>query len=118
MNATVRTTEEYIATFPDEIRPLLAEVAAAMRRALPRAEERIRYGMPALMLGQRRALHFAGWKNHVGVYPVPRLDAELEAELAPYRTQKDTVRFLYRDPIPVDLIQRVATAIRQTHGAG
>ena len=60
MNAPVRTTEQYIATFPEEIQQLLAEVAAAMRRALPRAEERIRYGMPALRLGERRALHFAG----------------------------------------------------------
>ena len=115
MTTTVSTTQEYIATFPDEIQPLLAQVVAAMRRALPEAEERIRYGMPAIMLGGRYALHLAGWKHHIGIYPVPPLAPELEAELAPYRTQKDTVKFLYRDPIPYDLIERLTTAIGRTH---
>ncbi|WP_281362247.1 hypothetical protein [Cellulomonas humilata] len=27
------TTDEYIATFPDEVRPILTEVAEALRRA-------------------------------------------------------------------------------------
>jgi len=112
----VNTTDEYVATFPDEVRPILAEVAAALRRALPGTEERIRYGMPAFMLGDRYALHFAGWKHHVGLYPVATLDAELEAEVAPYRTAKDTVKLLYRDPLPTDLIERLAAALRDRHG--
>lgn len=74
MNDPVTTTEEYIATFPADVQPVLSDVAAAMRRALPGAEERIRYGMPAVVLGGRYALHFAGWKHHVGIYPVPAHD--------------------------------------------
>ena len=66
----MNATDEYVATFPDEVRPILTEVAEALRRALPGAEERIRYGMPAFMLSDRYALHFAGWKHHVGLYPV------------------------------------------------
>ena len=112
----MNTTDEYVATFPDEVRPILAEVAAALRRALPGAEERIRYGMPAFMLGDRYALHFAGWKHHVGLYPVAPLDPELEAEVAPYRSQKDTAKFLYRDPVPTDLVERIAVALRDLHG--
>ena len=64
--------------------------------------------MPAFMLGDRYALHFAGWKHHVGLYPVAPLDPELEAEVAPYRAAKDTVKLLYRDPLPTDLIERIA----------
>lgn len=111
----MNATDEYIATFPDDVRPILAEVAAALRRALPGAEERIRYGMPAFMLGGRYALHFAGWKHHVGLYPVATLDPELEAEVAPHRSAKDTVKLLYRDPVPTDLIERIATALRSRH---
>ncbi|WP_421742724.1 iron chaperone [Cellulomonas sp.] len=111
----MNTTDEYIATFPDDVRPILTEVAAALRRALPGAEERIRYGMPAFMLGGRYALHFAGWKHHVGLYPVATLDPELEAEVAPHRSAKDTVKLLYRDPVPTDLIERIATALRGRH---
>lgn len=110
------TIDEYVATFPDEVQPILTEVAAALRRSLPGAEERIRYDMPAFMLGDGRyALHFAGWKKHVGLYPVGPLDPELEAEVALYRTQKDTVRLLYRDPLPVELIERIARALRDRH---
>ena len=111
MTAQVTTTQEYIATFPEEVQQVLAQVSAALRRALPGAEERIRYGMPAVMLGGRYALHFAGWKHHIGLYPVSPMGPELEAELAPYRAQKDTVRFLYREPIPYELIERLAVAI-------
>ena len=69
----MNATDDYIATFPDDVRPILTEVAAALRRALPGAEERIRYDMPAFMLGDRYALHFAGWTKHVGLYPVSPL---------------------------------------------
>jgi uncharacterized protein YdhG (YjbR/CyaY superfamily) len=68
--------------------------------------------MPAFVL-DGHGLHVGGWKRHVGLYPVPRLDDDLEAELAPYRTHKDTVRFLYRHPVPYDLVERVASAIRR-----
>ncbi|WP_255347116.1 hypothetical protein [Cellulomonas sp. KRMCY2] len=40
---------------------------------------------------------------------------DLEAEVAPYRAQKDTLRFPYRDPIPYDLIERLATALAHQH---
>jgi uncharacterized protein YdhG (YjbR/CyaY superfamily) len=69
--------------------------------------------MPAVMLDDRYALHFAGWKKHVGLYPIPALEDGLEAEIAPYRTAKDSVRFLYSEPIPFDLIERVAAALRR-----
>jgi uncharacterized protein YdhG (YjbR/CyaY superfamily) len=111
----VNATDEYIATFTDEVRPILTEVAAALRRALPGAEERIRYGMPAFMLGDRYALHFAGWKHHVGLYPVGPLAPALEAEVAPYRAAKDTVKLLYRDPLPTELVERVARALSAQH---
>ena len=89
----------------------------AIRAALPDAEERIRYGMPAVMLDDRYALHYAGWKKHIGLYPIPALAESLEAEIAPYRTHKDSVRFLYSQPIPYDLIERLATELGVTRRA-
>lgn len=116
MSPTPDTVDDYVAGFPDDVRPVLVEVAAAIRRALPGAEERIRYGMPAFMFpGRGYGLHFAGWKKHVGLYPVARLDPALEAEVEPHRTAKDTVRFFYRDGVPGDLIERVAAALAEQH---
>ena len=110
------TIDDYIAALPGDVQPLLQRVRQAIRATLPDAEERIRYGMPAIMLDDRYALHFAGWKQHIGLYPVSALEGSLEAEIAPYRTHKDTVRFLYAEPIPYDLIERVAAELAHRRG--
>ena len=116
MSETPRTVDDYVAGFPDETRAILTEVAAALRRAMPGAEERIRYGMPALMFeGRNYGVHFAGWKKHVGIYPVAVLPDELEEQVAPHRTGKDTVQFVYRDGVPYGLIERIAAALAELH---
>ena len=68
------------------------------------------------MLAGRYGLHFAGWKRHVGLYPVPVLDEALEAEVQPYRSGKDSVIFLHSRPLPEDLIARVARTILGRRG--
>jgi uncharacterized protein YdhG (YjbR/CyaY superfamily) len=77
------TIDNYIATFPDEVQPMLQRVRQSIRAALPDAEERIRYGMPAIMLNDRYAVHFAGWKKHIGLYPIPRLPTPWKPRLRP-----------------------------------
>ena len=110
------TVDEYISGFPPEvaerlqrIREVIVSAVAAGSDAEP--EERIRYGIAAVMLGGRYALHFAGWKKHIGLYPVPLLEPGLEAEIAPYRAEKDSVVFPHAQPVPYELIGRVAEAI-------
>ena len=102
------TVDEYIAGFPDDVQERLQGVRSAIRAALPDGEERVRYGIPAVMLDTRHAVHYAGWKKHIGIYPVPRLDGPLEAEVAPYRAAKDSLRFLHSEPLPYDLVERLA----------
>ena len=111
MAAGPQTVEEYLATFPDDVRDVLERVRAAIHAAVPDGEEKVRYGIAAVMLGGRYAIHFAGWKRHVGLYPVPRLDGPLEAEIAPYRAKTDSVNFPYAKPVPYDLITRVSAEI-------
>jgi uncharacterized protein YdhG (YjbR/CyaY superfamily) len=105
------TTGEYLASFPEEVREKLEKVRAAILASVPGAEEKIRYGMPAVMFGGRYAVHFAGWKKHIGLYPIPALPAELEARVAPFRTGADSVNFALHKPIPYELITEVTAAI-------
>ena len=107
------TVDEYIAGFGDDQRAMLEALRAAIHRSVPGGEERIRYGMPAIMLGGSYAIHFAAWKKHLGLYPVPTLEPSLEQRIAPFRTAKDSVTFPYGAPIPYDLIEEVAAAIYQ-----
>ena len=97
----------YLRGFDDERRSRLEAVLAVVREELPDAEEAIRYGMPAISLGGRHWIHVGGWKQHLGIYPVYRLDHPLEAELAPYRAATDAVQFRWGDELPLALIRRI-----------
>jgi uncharacterized protein YdhG (YjbR/CyaY superfamily) len=105
------TVDDYVAALPDPVRPAAEQVRAAIMAAAPGAEEGIRYQMPVVRLDGAYVVHWAAWKHHIGLYPVPVLDDGLEAELAPRRSGKDTVKVLLVEPVPVDLIQRVTRAL-------
>ena len=105
------TVEEYLAALPPEARAALEEVRAAVLRGLPGATETIRYGMPAAMVGTRYGLHYAAWKRHAALYPVPLFEGDLETEVAPLRSGKDAVHLVYRRPVPGDLVERIASAV-------
>ncbi len=102
------TIEEYLAGFDPVVRERLERVRAAIRSVLPDSAERISYGIPAITIARHDSLYFAGWKHHIGLYPVYPSDDPIEAELAGYRSGKDTLRFLHAQPLPDELIARVA----------
>lgn len=104
---TAASIDEYLSGFDGEVRARLDRVRAAVHAVLPNAEESIRYGMPAIAIGGRQHVYFAAWKKHIGFYPVYRSDDPIEAEIAPYRDAKDTLRFPYTQEQPDELIARV-----------
>ncbi|MER5965423.1 DUF1801 domain-containing protein [Streptomyces sp. NPDC002057] len=103
--------DAYLDGFEPQTRTVLEQVRQAVRAGMPDGVETVRYGMPAVMLDGRYGLHFAGWKHHVGLYPVPVFDGGLEEEVRPYRSGKDGVRLPYDQEIPLALITRIAAAI-------
>src|SRR5436190_4845814 len=79
------TVDEYLAAQPGPARKELARVRAAIRRAAPGAEELISYGIAGYKLRGRVLVYFAGWKDHVSLYPAAAgVIAALGKELAPY----------------------------------
>lgn len=105
--------DAYIAAAPEDVQAILEKVRKTIRKVLPRAAEKISYGMPALMLDERNAVYFAAWKHHIGLYPVYRSDDPIEKELAPYRDAKDTLKFPLNAPIPYALIGRVVAFLQK-----
>jgi uncharacterized protein YdhG (YjbR/CyaY superfamily) len=78
--------DKYIAGLPRTTQTALKRVLSAIRKAVPRAEELISYGMPTYKLDVGFVLAFAGWKQHYSLYPSnDRLVAAFKNELAPYR---------------------------------
>jgi uncharacterized protein YdhG (YjbR/CyaY superfamily) len=114
MASKPQTVEEYLAGFEPEVRERLELVRSTLHDAVPGLVDGIRYQIPYVGLDGTYLVHYAGWKHHIGLYPVPvftGLDDALEAELAPLRSTKDTVKLMHRDPIQTDLLARLARAL-------
>jgi uncharacterized protein YdhG (YjbR/CyaY superfamily) len=107
------TINQYIGSFPEEVQVVLREVRRRIRNAVPEAGETISYRIPTMTLNGRSLVHFAAWKHHISVYPIPAADEAFERELTPYLAGKGTVRFPLNKPIPYDLIERLVTLLAQ-----
>ena len=107
------TVDEYLANFADSERVLLESALAAIRKVIPNANERISYGVIRMESAGGHPLYIGGWKKHVGIYPVPIAEGQLELDIAPYRSAKDSLHFRYDAPMPLELIERVAAFVTQ-----
>ena len=99
--------DEYIAAAPADVQPILKKIRKTIKSAAPKAEEVISYRMPAFRQNGV-LLYFAAFKNHIGMYPPVRGDAKLEKALAKYRGPKGNLRFPLDEPMPYDLIEKIA----------
>ncbi|MFF0341931.1 iron chaperone [Kribbella sp. NPDC004875] len=104
------TVDEYIASYPPEVREVLEKVRRTIHAAAPGAGEKISYQIPTITLDGSALIHFSGWKSHIALYPIPPADETLTAALAPYRSGKGTLKFPLDKPIPYDLLTRVTQA--------
>lgn len=102
--------DDYIAGFPAEVQQILQRIRRTMLDGAPGTTEAISYGIPTLMLDGRYLLYFAGWKRHVSIYPAPAADEALARDMAPYAAAKSTLQFPLRQPMPYELIGRIAAA--------
>jgi uncharacterized protein YdhG (YjbR/CyaY superfamily) len=104
--AVLEDIDDYIAASAPEVRDVLEKIRRVVRGAAPEAEEAISYRMPTFK--QNGVLvHFAAFKNHIGLYPPIRGDAALEEAVRPYAGEKGNLRFPLDQPIPYDLIERI-----------
>ncbi len=105
------TINEYIATLPEKAGKYLKQIKSLVKKAAPGSQETISYGIPAFMLGGTYLIYFAGYKNHVSIYPAPKGNAALEKEVSTYRRGKGTLQFQLSEPLPSGLITKI---IRQS----
>lgn len=102
-----KSTEEYIATFPEATQKLLQLVRNTIKSNAPQAVESISYGMPAYKINGKPLVYFAGYKNHIGFYATPTGHSEFKDELSKYKQGKGSVQFPIEEELPVTLIARI-----------
>ena|SRR5665213_61218 len=99
--------EEYLSGFPKETQIALDQIRTSIKNIAPLADEVISYRMPAFKLNGRMLVWIAGYKNHIGLYPMPSAIKAFAKELAPYKSGKGTLRFPLDRPLPLKLVAKV-----------
>lgn len=117
MNASTTATsiDEYIATFPPDVQAILQKIRTTVAKAIPKAQEKISYRIPAFAL-DGDVIYFAAFKKHIGVFP-PVRDAKLRKEVARYAGPKGNLQFPLTERIPYALIGRIAKARAKENAA-
>lgn len=108
--------DDYIAAFPPPTQKLLKALRTVIKKAVPKAEEGIGYGMPAYKLNGP-LVYFAGYKEHIGFYPTPSGITSFDKELSAYKKSKGAVQFPLNEPLPVKLIEKMVKFRRKENEA-
>ena len=113
MAGSFADVDEYVASLPDDVRPVMERIRAGVHAVVPGAGETISYQMPTFTLDGRPLVHLAAWKKHIGLYPLPPMDDGLAADVAPYRATEGTMQVPYTEPFPYELVERVVAALQR-----
>ena len=107
--ADTKSVDEYLHAQPKAVEDALRLVRSTIRKAVPKANESISYGVPTYKLRGERLLYFAGWRQHCSLYPATkRLLAALKEDLKPYKVVRSSVHFSLAKPVPTKLIEGFA----------
>lgn len=109
------TIEEYIARQPEEVRPRLLQIHAAIKAALPEAREKISWSMPTYWK-KHNLIQFAAFKKHIGLYPGPEAVEAFADRLTEYKTSKGTIQLPHDKPLPLELIADMARWCEREYG--
>lgn len=102
----IKSIDDYINQYPDEIKSKLETIRATIMKAAPKATEVISYGMPAFK--QNKVLvYFAVNKNHIGFYPTANPIKVFSKELEAYKTSKGAIQFPLDEKIPLALVSKI-----------
>lgn len=98
--------DSYIAAYPKDAQALLNVVRATIKKAAPKAEEKISYGIPTFTLNGN-LVHFGAFKTHIGFFPGASGVASFKKELSIYKTSKGTIQLPLDKKLPLPLITKI-----------
>jgi uncharacterized protein YdhG (YjbR/CyaY superfamily) len=110
--------DTYIAAAPKDLRPLLDNLRAQLSHTLADAEEVIAYNMPGFRIGKTIVAGYAAFTKQCGIYVSPGSINSLAGDIAKagLKATKTGVTFSPSNPIPNELIEKLARASRKDQG--
>lgn len=99
--------DTYLEAQPTDARQALERIRKIVKQVVPKAEEVISYGMPAIKY-HGILLYFAAFKNHCSLFPAEgKIIEQFKEELKGYITSKGTIQFTTDKPLPASLIKMI-----------
>ena len=106
MTDNFTTIDEYILGFDQAKQEILENVRKIIHEAVPRAMETINYKMPTFRLNGN-VIHFAMFKNHVGIYPGAETIEHFKNNLTDYKTSKGAIQLPLDKVLPKKLLREI-----------
>lgn len=89
----------YILNFKGDVKKRLNLIYSMLKNQLPKATETLSYQMPTFK-GKKNLIHFAGYQNHIGVYPGPKGILYLQTIMPSAITSKGAWKIPHLQPLP------------------
>ncbi len=102
-----KTIAEYIRAAPRAGQPHLRRLYQILKGVAPEAEEAIKWGTP-FFVEPRFLFAFSAHKAHLSFAPTAAALAAFQEELKQHETTKGTLKVPYNEPLPENLIRRLA----------
>ncbi|NDV44131.1 iron chaperone [Flagellimonas sediminis] len=101
------SVEEYIEQLPEGAQSKINALRAILKSVVPEAKEGLKWGKPVF---ESATILFAysAHKSHLSFIPTGPALKPFEKELVKYTTKQDSVQFQYDEPIPENLIRKIA----------
>lgn len=114
----MHTHDDYIAAAPEQFHALLSHLRAQLSRALPDAEEVIKYNMPGFQIDETIVAGYAAFTKQCGLYVDSGAIAAHADEIASLKLKatKTGVTFSVSKPITDELIEKLAISSRSIKG--
>lgn len=112
------THDAYTAAAPETFRAPLSQLRAQLARALPDAEEVIKYDMPGFQIAGTIVAGYAAFSKQCGLYLDPGAIAAHAGEIAAAKLKatRTGLTFPASKPIPADLVEKLAVSSRRQKG--
>ena len=98
-----KNIDQYMEGLPTGTKKMLQQIRSTVKKTAPGVEEVISYSIPAFKFNKKVLLYFAGWSDHVSIYPVPKANATLQKQISRYQTGRGTLQFPLDKPLAVKL---------------
>jgi uncharacterized protein YdhG (YjbR/CyaY superfamily) len=112
-----KTIAEYIQAAPREGQPHLRRLYAILKSVAPKAQQVIKWNTP-FFVDPRFVFAFSAHKAHCSFAPTEAALAAFGKELANYETTKNFLKMPYDEPLPEDLVRRIAEYRLENMGDG